>query len=268
MIALTSPHPLESNEMATLMSVSVSTGKTNHPVGIFRRGALVIKKKRSREERGLLSVESCSDFKGSSSLTPLCPIVHCPSTDGHVWLVCHAWDSSWNLNTREGGSHMMLQNWLKMSQQRAQLSGKRSHFNLKSAMLWPEQGNTSWLWLRSSWKAPFVCEGLTVIRIHYHPVTPTGDSSRARTVKTTLKPPNTWKLLHIYVMLTVTSALKHHFCRPCWYHGLHYGCPSWNGLQITEHSNWKQKTVTSLTANIRILNSIWWTKSNHCHLLF
>ena len=107
--------------------------------------------------------------------------------------------------------------------ERAQLSGKRSHFNLKSAMLWPQRGNASRLWLRSSWKASlFVCEGLTVISLHYRAVTPTGDSSCANTVKTTLKPPDAWKLLHIYVMLTVTSATKHLF----WYHGVHYGRPS------------------------------------------
>lgn len=33
------PDPLESNEMATLMSVSVLTGRTNCPVGIFKRRA-------------------------------------------------------------------------------------------------------------------------------------------------------------------------------------------------------------------------------------
>lgn len=39
LIALTPQIPLESNEMAMLMSVSMWTGETSHPVGIFRRGA-------------------------------------------------------------------------------------------------------------------------------------------------------------------------------------------------------------------------------------
>lgn len=132
----------------------------------------------SREERGFISVKSCSDFKGSASQTPLCPIVAVSLN----WWACvigllrmgFIIKSKYKegIAMRQGWSHMMPQNWLKMSQHRAELSGKRSHFNLKSAILWPEQGNTSWIWLRSQKKAPFVCGSLTVINIHYHPVTP------------------------------------------------------------------------------------------------
>ena len=89
---------------------------------------------------------------------------------------------------RRWGSHMMLQYWLKMSQQRAELSGERSHFNLKSAMLWPEQGLTSWIWLRSSKKEPFVC-------CDQHSLSssdPTAMVPVPKLLKTTLKPPNIW----------------------------------------------------------------------------
>ena len=123
---------------------------------------------------------------------------------------------------RRWGSHMMLQYWLKMSQQRAELSGERSHFNLKSAMLWPEQGFTSWIWLRSSKKEPFVC-------CDQHSLSssdPTAMVPVPKLLKTTLKPPNIWNFEgHSYLSHAGSHICKHHFWDTCTYHGLHYDCP-------------------------------------------
>lgn len=80
------------------------------------------KKTGSREERGLISEESCSDFKGSSPQTPLCPIVA---------LSLHWWACVIGLSRmgfimkskyREGVAKRRSKGltwWLKMPQQRA-----------------------------------------------------------------------------------------------------------------------------------------------------
>lgn len=111
------PDLLESNEMATLMSVSVSTRKAQPPSGALLTGDLVVKKKkkeRKRKERGLISSEPCFKFQRQLLSCPAVP-VRCTVyfTDGHVWSVCHGRASSWNLNTRKGAemrqdeSHMI-----------------------------------------------------------------------------------------------------------------------------------------------------------------
>lgn len=83
------PDPSESNEMATLMSVSMLTGRTNHPVGLFKKKKK--KKTRSKEEGGFNSVGSCSDFQRellSSPAVPDCSTV--PSLIGMCdWFVTH-----------------------------------------------------------------------------------------------------------------------------------------------------------------------------------
>lgn len=127
---------------------------------------------------------------------------------------------------------MMVLNWLRMPQQRAELSWKRSHFSLKSAILWSEQENTSWFWLRSGKKASFVCVGNS----DQHTLSssdPTGYGSCAEPFKTTLRPPNIWNLKAPFISHAGSHICKHHSCLTCSYHGLHYNYL--NRWGITEH---------------------------------
>lgn len=110
---------------------------------------------------------------------------------------------------RRWESDMMLpRNWVRMSQQRSGLSGKKSHFNLKSAMLWPERGNTFGIWLILREQVFFVSDDPRLLTSGLM-----GCSYYARAV-------NPWKIITIWgwhciliqVILEVTSPMKHNFC--------------------------------------------------------